>query len=304
LINTATGLTGFANALLFAPPVGSPPNPTTGVAAGIGTVSGNTFTPGFIQLGDIIEIEGSPAQFLISAITPNPVTPFTPPTPNNFIAVGFGNSEIPLQIPLTGGVPLYRKFKIYRQPTKSLVAALALPRGACVDLSVSGLGLNHSGVDSGVFSLADAGLPVTSQAAGDFSRIGIVFNSQGRLAYIMDESSQRAAPRIFYPAASILYLMIGRTDRVLPGFPTSIAKLAALYDGAGGEFPTSNLLEPESIWVTCNPFTGEVKTAAISSVDPAALASTISNVTANPTTASIASVVAQTRALAASGVSN
>ena len=167
------------------------------VASGFGYVSGNTLVEGFIRENDFIEIEGSNALFLIGDFTTPTladgsgriIVPFSN-SENAAFAVGAARSMLPDQLPLTTTGNHRRRFKIYRQPTKSLVGMVSLPRGTCVDLSQSGLGSQDSGANAGYFAYQDAAAS-TNASPSDFGRIGVVFDSHGRLAYLVDEHSLR-----------------------------------------------------------------------------------------------------------------
>ncbi len=127
---------------------------------------------------------------------------------------------------------MLRKFRAYRQPTKSLTGSVVLPRGTCVDLSVSGVGLNNSGVEGGAFGLTEAPLfghgPVPPTVdPGSFSRMAILFSASGRVAFLIREDSINGTlHRSFLDGSSMIYLMVGRSDQVLPGFPANPGNLS------------------------------------------------------------------------------
>lgn len=238
-------------------------NDRSKVISGFGFYTGNILTPGFLQPGDMVQIEGSEAFFTIGDYK------FTSETEGlGRIVVPVVNSMITPQLPVPVGTNQLRRFKVYRQPTKSLVGAVSLPRGTCVDLSLSGQGPISNGCQLGEFSLGTAPSAGNNPSPSDFSRIGIVFDAQGRVSYLMDENSLRSPARTPpITVSSTLYLLVGRTDQVVPGLRTSNATPAvAALQAAGGELPPGNLLDPENVWITCNPFTGEIKSSPMTTV--------------------------------------
>lgn len=298
------------------------------VLSGFGTGDSDSATnPGFVKPGDLIEFEGFTGKFVIERYkligASNVVVQFFNPPSTYSLARSLKSTgarhsiyessdhsavtpQLSLSVP--GGAPpgyvptKQVRFRIYRQPTRSMVGSLVLPRGTCIDLSVSGVGLNDNGPDGGTFGLATAPAGLGTPSASDFSRLGLVFNSEGRLAYIIDDNTMRTPSRIALDSSSMVYLMVGRTDQVLPGFPTNSIKMAATQhpDYGASELPKSNLSDPENVWVTCNPFTGEVKTSPNGAVD---LSAKWAAVQANATTP-VFDVVSQARSLAAAGMTN
>jgi type II secretory pathway pseudopilin PulG len=252
---------------------------------------------GFVKRGDLIEFVGHEGIFRIESISPPDsglitVRFFNPPaTYNAASAPSDIKSSMPTLLPLTTA-PKQVSFRIYRQPTKSLAGSVALPRGACVDLSLSGIGPRDS-IVSGSATLRVSSF--ASQSLGNFSRVGVVFDSQGRMSYLLHElMNDGALVRAITPASSTLYLMVGRSDQVLPGFPSNPGNLNVSYEtaitnqGADG-VPPSNLLDTENVWITCNPFTGEVRSAPVAD-------------TGNGS--NIENMISQSRRLAAAGMRN
>ncbi|MEM7478055.1 MAG: prepilin-type N-terminal cleavage/methylation domain-containing protein [Planctomycetota bacterium] len=176
---------GFADQVRFAPldvlsAFGPPPpiNSTGPVPAGQGFVSvgdiiefesvNRSFIIESIDSVQVLDDMGNPIGVEFA------VTFFNPPNPSTYntgiISAGLtiGSPFVPAYSTLSPVLPIAdtslqrttrlatrsineigpeAKFRIYRRPTKSLVGALALPRGTCVDLYASGLGLAGSAQD-------------------------------------------------------------------------------------------------------------------------------------------------------------
>ncbi len=302
LLTDSTGL-GYANTLVFQPSIPTPPpNAVENVAAGFGVISGANVVGGFISIGDAIEFDDCQARFSISRVSAN-----VPAT--GCISVTFTNPKVTRQLPLQSGTNTYKRFRVYRQPTRSLVGALVLPRGTCVDFSLSGVGVADSGIGGGTFYLAKAPDSAGTATTGDYSRIGIVFYSDGKIAYIMDENTKAdltiRPKRVFLDATNMIYLMVGRTDQVLPGYPATNLKTAALQhpDYGASDLPKSNLIDPENIWITCNPLTGEIKSSPVSGLDPTVVEARWTSAQSNVNEI-VSDLIIEARSLASAGISN
>lgn len=301
-LQDSSGL-GYANTVVFEPSIPlSPPNAVENVAAGFGTVSGGNVVGGFISIGDVIEFDDCEARFSITGIAGN-----VPST--GCITVTFSNPKVARQLPLQSGTSTYKRFRVYRQPTRSLVGSIILPRGTCVDLSLSGVGIADSGIGSGTFYLDKAPDATGTATTGDYSRIGIVFYSNGKIAYIMDENTKAdlsvRPKRLFLEASSMIFLMVGRTDQVLPGFPGTNLKTSALQhpDYGASDLPKSNLVDPENIWITCNPLTGEIKSSPVVSLDPTVVGARWTSAQSNVNEI-VSDLIIEARSLATAGISN
>jgi type II secretory pathway pseudopilin PulG len=286
--------------------------------------NGNSADPlnnGFIKPGDLIEFEGFEGRYSIERYQLNSngtlsVHFFNPPvgytnlrnlkTAASRHAIYEKASYAPvgpqMRVPAPG---MSVRFRAYRQPTRSLVGSIVLPRGTCIDLSVSGIGLNDSALEpSGSFHLSGPPAGSSTPNPGDFSRIALVFNSDGRLGYLIDENTLRDPKKVFGSGSSMIYLMIGRIEQVLPGFPVNSLKLSSIQhpDYGAGELPPSNLANPESVWVTCNPFTGEVKTSPVADTSEA-IPQRMTDLQGDPNYPMV-DMIRASRALAAAGMTN
>jgi hypothetical protein len=133
-----------------------------------------------------------------------------------------------------------------------------------------------------------------------------MFSAEGRLASVIVENNL-GGTKVFggAEASEILYLLVGRTDQVVPGDLSTqqLRKQALLQRSAPSEADPvrSNLLDSANIWITCNPFTGEIKSAPVAEVDEAVLTSTRTAVAANGD-AGVQAVVRGARTLAIAGI--
>jgi hypothetical protein len=259
---------------------------------------------GFVKAGDFIEFPGVDRQFRIESIDNRgavwAIHFFNPPTSYSALVMGKANRN-PIYESNDNSVasPLLSisgsretSFRIYRQPTKSLAGSVALPRGACVDLAVSGVGPAESVVASPVGgpihtrpfgSVLKHGALPTNPSPSAFNRTGIVFDAQGKLSYVLHERTNPSTgnlERVIDSVPSTLYLLIGRTEQVLSGYqPPTVAYsnsaypvqlnnsyITSMQQQGGDGIPPSNLMDSENIWITCNPFTGEVRSAPVGAI--------------------------------------
>ncbi len=282
-----TNADGHADQIIFNP---------IDVISGFGTNGTN----GFVQPGDTIEFEGYDGQFALgtgSLVAGEIVVPFVNPPLLR---------RTPVSLPVNITHRPQVGFRIFRRPTKSLVGAITLPRGTCVDLSASGLGPRSVGggelMVNSPFSLTPTTDSVAPGGTGplspaSYSRIAIMFSGEGRLASVITETRLAPAPAMVtaFDANQILYLMIGRTDQVVP---VGSADLTQLTQSLRQRSPVtdadpvrSNLLDSANVWITCNPFTGELKSAPVAEVSDALLGSgTLGDVVRSAKTLAIAGI--------------
>ncbi len=278
---------------------------------------------GFVSVGDTIEFEGYNGRFTIEAIEQAAsgevaVTFFNPPelynvnrypiASNNRDAIFEAtHSRVPPQIPVSGATLTGRTvaststslsavaFRVYRRPTKSMVGSIALPRGVCIDLAASGFGPYSAGAGdlTSIFSanmlpgVADS--PASQLKSGSYSRIGVMFSADGRLSGVVAENSIGGVKAYGGSEASqVLHLMVGKSEQVAIGNATMQRSSPSDRD----QFQ-SNLLDPENIWISCNPFTGEVRTSQAAAVSDTVLSNQ-----------NIVEIVRASRSLAIAGVRN
>jgi prepilin-type N-terminal cleavage/methylation domain-containing protein len=290
--------------------------PLTDVASGFGA-------GGFIAEGDTIEFEGYNGRFTIERIDRNignsqvAVTFFNPPELYNARRFNIPptswdptfeatHARVPPQIPVSNssileidGTPSTPSslpavgFRVYRRPTKSLVGSVALPRGICIDLAASGFGPYSSGAGdaSSVFSATTlpliADTPANQVKSGNYSRIGVLFSADGRLSGVVAENNIGGI-RAYGggEAAQVLHLLVGKAEQVALGNATMQRSLPSDRD----QFQ-SNLLDPANVWISCNPFTGEILASPVAAVPDPILANQ-----------NITQVVSASRAFSIAGV--
>jgi prepilin-type N-terminal cleavage/methylation domain-containing protein len=188
--------------------------------------------PPIFSEGDYVRLDDRQSTYVVTGVT-----------------VDSGFATVQLQLPQFSQVDwtypqlssrslnLQSRFRIYRKPTKSFLQTLTLPRGTCVDLSVSGLGTIGR----------EFGLP-----AAPAGTTMIVFSPQGRIAYWTDGVSGPQA------ATSLLHLLVGRTEQVsLADNPTKVAT-----EDDSTSF-NANVNDNANSWLTINPFTGAITSAGM-----------------------------------------
>lgn len=317
---------GFADQIRFT---------QTDVFSGFG--DGTVANQGFISPGDGIQFEGVNRVFVIERIDPVQgsvppevaVTFFNPPAPAAYNPIYAASAPDPLlpsvstqapmlpvnyaQSPVLAGIfqatptttaPEQTTFRVFRKPTKSLVGAITLPRGTCVDLFASGVGSAGSAAD-GVSPFYTAVAPAAPAIANglsvnrsSFSRVALVFDATGKPAGMFrdDKIVTPAGTTTDFSSFGIpskLYLMVGRTDQVLLGAD-------ALVVPADGETDQvrSNVLDPANTWISINPLTGLVSSSPVNGVADADLNAAVANGN------NYGSVVSIARTLANVGVNN
>jgi prepilin-type N-terminal cleavage/methylation domain-containing protein len=280
------------------------------ILADVVSAFGTASSPGMVSVGDTIEFVGNIQRFVIESIdfvpagapTQVAVTFFNPPTTydailadrfrtkaarNTKFEVSYSGREPTLRTSNTvtgllgpsGSAPSAVPFRIYRKPTKSLVGTIAMPRGTCIDLSVSGIGPSSTAADStNPFHLTaspDSVVPTAEQLQpSSFSRIAIVFNAEGRANGLFRDdrivSLNGTAPVVrttFTPfgLSSALHLLVGRTEQVLPSAP-----LSAPIE-AGKDDPRGNVMDGGNTWISIHPFTGAIESSPVAPVSATTL---------------------------------
>lgn len=181
---------------------------------------------GVFTAGDYLQLDDRQSIYRIESVN-NGVIKFDNPS--------FGQ-EADLQI--SSRMTDKARFRLYRKPTKSFLQTLTLPRGTCVDLSVSGLGLGGN-----EFATTSTGLAM------------VVFNPQGRIAYWSNGASVPKA------ATSLLHVLIGRTEQV--GATLTDVDLMRVANPDDPSSFNTNINDTNNAWLTVNPFTGAISSSGV-----------------------------------------
>lgn len=264
--------------------------------------SANSITSGLVSIDDFIQLGDSRRLYRIAEDIG--VTTGTPPVLN----IVFENppidpvNSLPLNNPAflvptvepTIFPPTPMKFRIYRKPSKSMAGSITLPRGICVDLSVSGYG--QSGRQFGAEAISGA----APAPAGYYGPVYIVFNASGKLQDLYYHTTVNGAhtSALRFPASGVVHLMVGKTEQVfsnpegtatLPGYlsQTPIPSPAATVR----DETTYNILDASNYWVSVNPYSGAIYSAQVQEL-----------ANAPPGAATADGRTAQSRALAIYGV--
>ena len=221
-------------------------------------------TNGLVSAGDLVELDDRNQGFIVSAISSGSSASGTP-----VVQLALANPPMingkqcnapiwPLTSALSSGSEV--RFRIFRKPTKMMAGSVVLPRGTCVDLSMSGVG--PAGRD---FSTAAISAPTGSAAAsGDFGAVYIVFSPRGTLEIAYYQSRTVVSGNIVSSPIRVLpngifHLLIGRADQVDPLYGTagSLAKVSTRDDFK------PNLIDPANVWVSINPYSGMIYSSQV-----------------------------------------
>ncbi len=122
--------------------------------------------PAVFSAGDYLQLDDRQSTYVVLSITPETVAGVL------YAMIDFKNPAVGQEkgdlLLISRTWNLNSRFRLYRKPTKSFLQTLTLPRGTCVDLSVSGFGTATNSFGLNV-------LPLNPTM--------IVFNPQGRIAY-------------------------------------------------------------------------------------------------------------------------
>lgn len=188
-------------------------------------------TPPIFGPGDYLQLDDRQSVYLVESVSPGATAVIKFKNPANY-----QEGDLQANTRLTTNA----SFRLFRKPTKSFLQTLVLPRGTCVDLSVSGFG------PSG---------PEFSNAATDCLAM-IVFNAQGRIAY-WDKAVGVPIVGGPLPATSLLHLLVGRTEQVSLSDPPEVAT------ENDTTIVNANVNDNANSWLTINPFTGAITSAGM-----------------------------------------
>ncbi len=183
-------------------------------------------TPPVFSAGDFIQIGNSGPLYSITTIPSTGVVTFANPPLD---PTGSFATQEP-QLLIAGKVNTSASFRIFRRPSKSFVQTSALPRGTCIDMTVSGIG--QSGNE---FAATSAAPPLM-----------IIFDPDGSIFSITDGVNPPISP------TSITHLLVGRTEQV------SLASPLSLEDPDNSGTFNANLNDNGNSWISINPVTGMI----------------------------------------------
>ncbi|MEM7475443.1 MAG: hypothetical protein AAF483_10665, partial [Planctomycetota bacterium] len=133
-----------------------------------------------------------------------------------------------------------------------------------------------------------------------YNRVGVVFDASGKPSLMFaDESLNNGSSPVFtgvlnYELDSKFHVLIGRTDQV--------NAILSKPSPADRDSPLSNVLDSSNNWVTLNPLTGLVSSAAVAEVPEVVVESWVNETDADAKAAIYRRAVSQARAFATSGV--
>ena len=231
----------------------------------------------FLNLGDQIAFDDHPRRFEIVNITPFPITAgdstatITIWNQNyNYSYVGTNRQGTFPKAPVANLVPGQHRFRLYSKPRRLFAKMLDLPKGTCVDLSLSGVGTSGRGFSTELLNdVAGLDAPATPQPASFFKPVYIVFNSRGSVSCLYGNGPGAATMERYLPAGNI-HLFVGRTDQVYRCTdPTDLDPMSAPNDidrlvnsGTGANDPyLPNLADSSAYWVKIAPESGQVSSA-------------------------------------------
>ena len=181
--------------------------------------------------GDFLQLDDRQSTYLIKSITVTGAVAemkFDNPSQGQE-----GNLQVDTRLTNTA------RFRIFRKPTKSFLQTLTLPRGTCIDLSVSGFGQR----ENNLIALNSSGPAL------------VVFNSMGRIAYWSNGANGVNA------ATSLLHVLVGRTEQVHTN------NLMSLANPDDTSTFNANVNDNANAWLTVNPFTGAITSTGLQAGD-------------------------------------
>jgi prepilin-type N-terminal cleavage/methylation domain-containing protein len=212
----------------------------------------------FLNVGDRIAFDDRPERYeIVNVATSGTVASVTFwNQPYNYSYVGTNRQSTSPRsavVPLIAGA---HKFRIYSRPRRMFSKPLDLPKGTCIDLSVSGVG--QAGYDFAADALGDN----VGGALDYFKPIYLVFNPNGALSTVYANSldvtdttfpfNHLATFERFMPNGSI-YLLVGKIDQV-----TRVHYERELQSKVDNETFVPNLADFSSYWVKIAPDSGQI----------------------------------------------
>ncbi|WP_186774752.1 prepilin-type N-terminal cleavage/methylation domain-containing protein [Allorhodopirellula solitaria] len=199
-----------------------------------------------IQVGDMLELPGGRSVPItgIGAVAGSTV-PVTFDLAEN-TAVGATGSTVN-RFPQAGGTSATGgnvKYRIQRSPAASTSRVMSLPRGMAIDFNYSGIGVGGS-------QFAPSMDPATLPRAVD-----ILFNASGAVSQVIYNSVNT---RVF--PTGLIYFCVGEIDGVASVEGAAAADRDNLF--SQDSTLTTNIMDPDSLWVVVNPASGRVTTVSM-----------------------------------------
>ena len=197
-------------------------------------------TAGVVGQGDFIQIGDREQVFVIRSAPTTSGGVTTIDFINPPVYTTAANTEVATQeeqLPVRNNTSV--RFRIFRKPEKSFVQSSVLPRGTCVDLTVSGID--------------DSGNEFRSATTTWTAPIMIVFNEAGRVEYLTDGTSN-------FPSAvsGVVHLLVGLTDQVSASAPP-----LEVEDPNDSSTFNANVNDENNLWISINPWSGNVFSSSL-----------------------------------------
>jgi prepilin-type N-terminal cleavage/methylation domain-containing protein len=141
-------------------------------------------------------------------------------------------------------------FRIYCKPRRLYAKPMQLPKGTCIDMSLSGRGVDGFSFSAQQIEAFD---PKNTLGVNQVRPIYLVFDSQGAMASLYGNFSGQPAMTKVLPTSDV-YLLVGKTDKVV--FPGATFNNTTLYQA-------SNLADSTSYWVKVSASGGQVSMAPV-----------------------------------------
>jgi hypothetical protein len=141
-------------------------------------------------------------------------------------------------------------FRIYCKPRRLYAKPMQLPKGTCIDMSLSGRGVDGFSFSAQQIEAFD---PKNTLGVNHVRPIYLVFDSQGAMASLYGNFSGQPAMTKVLPTSDV-YLLVGKTDKVV--FPGATFNNTTLYQA-------SNLADSTSYWVKVSASGGQVSMAPV-----------------------------------------
>jgi prepilin-type N-terminal cleavage/methylation domain-containing protein len=213
-----------------------------------------------IQAGDTISFQGVPLEFLIQekiydAVNDQLRIKFqNPPFGPEFVAAStsytglqYVGNKPAINLPSTRTNPPPLKFNVTPKPRRMFSSPLTLPKGTCIDLSLSGIG--------------NGGNQFITLNPLDTAPVYLIFGTHGELTSIIRNPT--ATPNLLRQTvpSDNMFLHVGRVDQV--DTPSAAVVPPYVSDVAVSQRDSfrTNFYDPSNFWIRLAPLTGGVSTS-------------------------------------------